>query len=218
MLLGGAAPVYTPDRPGLIWNRRARKYRGSNGRFLSPIQIRNLIDNDIRATKEQMAALFARLQAGELELAEWRLMQARLIKHVHIANYALSKGGFHNLTSADLGRIGAIVKKQYAYLNRFAVFMGQRPEVIGNRNTALRNLMYADAGRITYEAARHEQEVSAGARWARRIPHSSEACPDCAAVQYQWIRIEDFVPIGGYQCNIHCLCTVEYWYGEEPPG
>lgn len=203
---------------GLYWNDKSARYIGSNGRFLSPLQVRSIIDEDIEAARLELEATALRLQRGELSVDQWRLETARQIKRLHIANYCAARGGTQGLTKRDFGRMGARIKRQYKYLNRFAVQISRRPELIQQRRFVSRVGSYAQAGRETFEAIRAREEVRRGAVWARRVLHATESCAGCLAVAGRWMLVADMPPIGSLQCNIHCKCTIEYAYTADKPG
>jgi hypothetical protein len=203
---------------GLFTNSRGQ-YIDARGRFVGARQIRDIIDRDIDATSERLQSLAAQLREGRISIDYWANAMAVELKHLHLANLAAAKGGVKNLTQADYGRVGRILRKQYEYLNRFATLVSSNPAYVQTPEFMRRVGFYAQAARTTYEVVRHKEEIARGAKWARRVLHSAEHCMGCVAAAAQgWIPVEQMVPIGGFECNVHCHCTIEYSYEVEKPA
>ncbi|MBW3636063.1 MAG: hypothetical protein KY445_06305 [Armatimonadetes bacterium] len=72
----------------LVYDKRAARYRAPSGRFLDPRTVRLTVEADIDATKARMESHASRVQSGQLDVREWRDLQAREVKHLHLANVA----------------------------------------------------------------------------------------------------------------------------------
>jgi hypothetical protein len=100
---------------------------------------------------EQAAALAADLAGGKLTLNEWLLQMRKIIKEAYIAEYSLAVGGIGNLTQSDYGRIGAMLKKQYQYLQNFAEDIAKGN--LSQAQIAYRAKMYIDSSTQAFERA-----------------------------------------------------------------
>lgn len=203
---------------GLFTNSKGQ-YIDALGRFVGAQMIRSIIDSDIDMTGERLASLAAQLRAGNISVEDWANAMAIELKHLHLANLAAAKGGVKNLTQSDYGRVGRILRKQYEYLNNFATLLSNNRAYIQTPEFMRRVGFYAQAARTTYETVKLKEEIARGAKWARRVLHNAEHCTGCVRGWLQgWIPASQMVPIGGYECNIHCHCTIEYSYEIERPS
>lgn len=102
-----------------------RRYRGRAGtsvagKFIGPAKLAELRDTFIQGQMGQVDLLAQRLADGELTLQQWVNQVRGHIKTVYLAEYMLGKGGKNNMTQSDYGRLGAMLKSQYGFLNDFA--------------------------------------------------------------------------------------------------
>jgi len=64
--------------------------------------------------------LTERLYDKEITIQQWQRQFRESLKDQYIAQYIAAKGGRDNMTQADWGRLGGLLKKQYEYHNGFA--------------------------------------------------------------------------------------------------
>lgn len=195
------------------WERNTRRYRGSDGRFVSVADVRGRIDDAIQASARRMGELSGRLQARSITVAEWQRGMRDAVRDMHLCSAAAARGGWHQMSMADYGRVGGRLRQQYVYLNRFARQLQTGEQPMDGR-FATRAGMYAQAARGTYEETRREGEQAAGMREERRVLHAFESCPDCMAYASSgWAPIGTLPAIGDSVCLTNCLCTFEYRAG-----
>jgi len=97
-----------------------RKLRGTKTESIqrtSPARRDRLTNRVIEAggTDGLVADLFAR----RIDHQQWTLQARQQIKDQFIAQYLLGRGGRAAMTQADWGRLGAMLKTQYGFLQRF---------------------------------------------------------------------------------------------------
>jgi len=115
------------------WNAKAKRYKNSDtGKFLSNKRARQYVDESIAASgnvTETMAAM-VRGDPPKMSPQTWRQAMRREIKDEYLRQYLLGRGGVGQMTPADWGSIGGMLKKQYTYLDRFGhqVDLGQLSE------------------------------------------------------------------------------------------
>ncbi len=79
----------------LRWNKAAQRYIGPKGRFISPRQIRAIVDADIENRGLRMVATARRLQTQGIDwLATFEVQFKAEIKALHLTNAAAAVGGF----------------------------------------------------------------------------------------------------------------------------
>lgn len=101
------------------WDQGARRYRDGSGRFLAQETVLAYRDKALAATERGIAQLVDDLDAGRITAQGFRDGMRRQIKLSYGAEYVYGRGGFRNMTPRDWGILGADVKRQYKYLDRF---------------------------------------------------------------------------------------------------
>jgi hypothetical protein len=71
-------------------------------------------------TADPAKALAEALRGRQVSLADWEVGMRRVVKNTHLNAIALERGGWANMTPADYGRAGQIIREQYGYLKGFA--------------------------------------------------------------------------------------------------
>lgn len=98
-----------------------KRYRDRNtGRFLLPERIIRVRDQYQTARQQIGVDLSNRMGAGDITIQRWVSDMRQSVKETYIAEYMLARGGRHNMTQADYGRLGNMLRNQYGYLDNFA--------------------------------------------------------------------------------------------------
>lgn len=162
------------------------------------------------AAIDDMAGLVAN---GQLSADAWYGLMQEEIKQEVIVQYILGHGGMvDDMTHADWGRIGAIVKDQYKYLKGF------RDDIIAGNLTegqiSSRAGMYINSAREAFNNARGRVMADAGndeEKWV--LGNNEDHCIDC-----QDNADQDWQPIGTFPdpgsgstvCLTNCGCALIY--------
>lgn len=194
------------------WNPNAARYRDpTTGRFISRDAVRLEVDRIISASQRRVLAASEQLNIGEIDLAQWDTVMRQEIKRAHLGSAALLRGGWAQMTPADYGRVGAAVKKQYQYLERFIEDIRS-----GNANTRGGHLfnrarMYPASARIAFHEQQTVQLEALGYTEERNVLHPAEHCAECVDASARgWVPIGTNVPIGQRQCKGNDKCSMRY--------
>lgn len=192
------------------WNARAGRYLDTRtGRFVSWQTIRRELDDALEATKRRMVSAGEQLRAGSISLEDWFVATRRLVKQVHLYSAAAAKGGWAQLSQADYGRVGAIVRDQYEFLLRFAEQIATQTPLDGRFLARVK--LYADAGRATFHRTEREEMAVRQFTEERSMLHPADHCGGCVAeAAKDWQPIGSITPIGERECKGNCRCTMEY--------
>ncbi len=136
------------------WEPGTHRYRDtSTGRFLGRDAMLGLRDQFIERQKEQTTEIATRLTEGRTDINGWLTDMREAVKDSFVNEYILAHGGRNTMTPADWGRVGAMVKEQYGYLQHFAedVQQGMSEAQIANRSK-----MYIDAATQAFERGKAE--------------------------------------------------------------
>lgn len=197
--------------PDYQWDGDARRFRAQNGRFVPESTVRQELDGYITSKADRMAALSTQLQGGSLDLAAWQEQMLREIKALHVNASELAHGGRAQMSQADFGRVGRVLRDQYEFLRSWSndIASGAAPN---DGRLPARSRLYAEAARSTFESVRARDQRAAGVRFERNVLHASESCSGCRAENARgWVEIGSLVPIGSRSpCRVNCRCTVTY--------
>ena len=106
------------------------------------------------ATADHLAPLAASLSEGTTTLPAWQAAMRSNIKSLYIDQYMIGRGGRGMMTQQDWGRVGAMLKDQYGYLDNYARDLSgmdvlEREAYIRNRSQ-----LYANASNEAFERGR----------------------------------------------------------------
>lgn len=196
-------PKIKSQRLPLVWDSKANRYRDQQGRFVARTTIteaRNRIVND---TQQKLRAISQQFLDGKISLAEWQTSFKDIIKAAHTLAAGIAMGGKANMTAADWGRVGQMIRVQYEALNRFALQIEA-----GKKLSMGRVDHYAASIRSTFlNAERLRQPQFAVARWVRT---KRESCEDCREQERRGVQLLSTFPrIGTLRCRHRCGCYLD---------
>lgn len=193
----------------LRWSERAGRFIDARGRFISAANVRGWLDGALEREGRQMQRLAEQLRAREIDLISWELAMRRSVKNVQIYSATLAKGGRAQLTSADLGRIGAATREQYEFLSRLAQAVEDGLPLDGRFMNRIR--LYAQSGRGVYHRTERREMERRGFDEERSVLHPADHCDLCVSeASSGWRPIGQMIPIGQRTCKSNDRCTVEY--------
>lgn len=193
------------------WDPRVGQYINSAGRFVSRSQVRAVIDKILDQEARNARDLALGLRNGDISLEAWRASMRDVIKNVHLMDAAAAKGGWAQLTADDFGRVGAIVKKEYMFLENFSRGIASGRIPLDGR-VVVRAQMYAQAGRDTYHQVQRATMTKAGFRFERNVLHAADHCGGCLGETARGIvKIGQLIPIGRRDCLRNCRCTLDFF-------
>lgn len=210
-------PNIQPDPllPDYRWNQAAGRYIGPNGRFLSQQTIRGELDKAIDNVTDRLVSLSRDFRTGAIDGRTWQVESMRLIKQTHLLGAAMEKGGWNQLTQSDFGRVGQIVRGEYAYFNNLVKQLESGEQRLdGTLDSRMR--LYGQAGRGTYHKFETESRFIQGYDEERRILNGRDNCktskrPGCKEeAAKMWVPIGTGTPIGSCTCLSNCRCGKSY--------
>ena len=161
--------------------------------------ITNLIEIRKAMFIDEVDAVVERMYVGEISIGQWEEQMRALIRELHASIAAIGKGGWDQMTFADWGRIGPIVKEQYRYLHAFAEKIALDRDSISLAAIKARAHMYGNAGEFS------AIKIQAGDVFSKKLPWlpkdgSSECLVNCMCM---WsLRVIDTVKRGGRTYNL----------------
>ena len=211
-------PNIQPDPllPEYRYNAAAGRYIGPNGQFVSQIIIRGELDKALDNVTDRLVSLSRDFRTGAIDGRTWQIESMKLIKQTHLIGGALEKGGWANMTQSDFGRIGQIVRGEYAYFNNLiAQLESGQQKLNGSLDTRMR--LYGQAGRDTYHVFETESRIIQGYDEERRILNGRDNCKTSKdrtgckeEAAKMWVPIGTGTPIGSCTCLSFCRCGKSY--------
>lgn len=187
------------------FNPVANRYIAPNGQFVSWMTVRGEMNHLVRQSEQKIVDLTADLRNGTISVGTWQREMAEELKYLHMSSYALQKGGWHQMTPADYGRVGGLLQYEYKKLTLFAAQMSERGRVTGGDTARARQ--YARAARHTYFLALRLELEARGFDQEKSVLSPVDNCPGCIEQSRQgWQRIGDMTPIGERDCLRNCQC------------
>lgn len=186
------------------------RYRDtSTGRYVQGATVRRELDRYLD-TADPAKALAEALRGRQVSLADWEVAMRRHVKNVNLNAIALERGGWSNLTPSDFGRVGQIVREQYAYLKGFAADIASgKQRLDGTLGT--RAKLYSQAARTSLYKSK-AANMSGGVTHQRSIRSARDSCRQCLDLDRKVFRIDDpSFPLPGQRiCRANCQCHLEY--------
>jgi hypothetical protein len=198
-----------PDRGGFTWDALSGRYKDARGRYVTHAQVRAWLDAALDNASERMASLSRQLQARQIDLVTWQVRMAREVKNVQLYSTAAAKGGWAQLSLADLGRVGQSVRVQLEYLNDFAREIRSGKQALSG--ILGRTRLYAQSGRPTYHRTERAEMQVRGYDQERSVRYAGDSCAGCVReAAREWVPIGTLVPVGFRDCKSNDRCSVQY--------
>lgn len=195
--------------PKLTWIASAGRFQRADGRFVPESVVRAELDRSLMASQQRIRMLGDDLRSGRISLEGWRVQFKAEIKNAHLRGAALAKGGWERMGPADFGRVGQIVRGEYAHLEAWVGAIRDGAPLDGRLTT--RGNLYAQAGRGTFHKVQEQEMLQRGVQLERSILHPADHCDQCIAEAAAGFRpIGQMVPIGERTCGRSCRCSIQY--------
>jgi len=199
-----------------IWNAGLQRYTYSNGRAVPVATLHDLIERIELNAGPKIRRASEKLIKGQIDVVQWENLMRQSIKDAHVLAGVTARGGWQQMTFADWGYTGSLVKKQYRYLDRFADDI-----ITGRQALDGRLLVRADAFAKTayhdFEDMRRRIAQQSGLfNEERRILGGIDPCVDCDSYHAEgWRPIASLPPIGESKCIFNCRCHFEYRFNAD---
>ncbi|HEX8556677.1 MAG TPA: hypothetical protein VF668_01170 [Pyrinomonadaceae bacterium] len=206
-------------KPLFFWDTSSARYRRTdNGHYVRRLDVGRLFTEFIRGGEARAAALADRLVARDISLHEWQQALRDEMRHAHTVAAVTAMGGWEQMTPRDWGRLGALTRDQYGYLNVAAGELGSGARALNGR-VRVSSRRYVRAARSTYYNTQHRMLVERaaalpGVLLARRVYGASitgEKCDGCQREHNRfWQAAETIAYIGSQECGGNCNCYLIY--------
>jgi hypothetical protein len=198
------------------WDKSVGRYRGSDGRFIAKSTIDSFISKSLEASHNISDTLSQFVSDGLINVDDWNKSFREEIKGEYIRQYLTGRGGLEQMTQADWGSVGGMLKEQYSYLEGFSQDIAS-----GNLSEAqieARSQMYINSAREAFERAKERVVADLGFDMVNWVLNPNlENCDDCVAFANMGTVPVDEDPYNGAypgsgdtQCLTNCGCELQY--------
>lgn len=199
----------TARRGGFTYDERTGRYRTTSGRFVPQTAVRRALERRVEAAGRDMQRLAEQLRSGQITTTAWRERMRIAMRDTHLFSSAVVRGGWQQMTPADFGRVGARMKEQLRFLDKFAAQIDAGLPLDGRFNR--RAQLYALAARQTAHRTETTVAQTRGFDEERNILQAGESCEgngSCVAESARgWVPVGTLIPIGGRLCLGRCRCV-----------
>jgi hypothetical protein len=201
--------------PQFKWSEAAGRYRAANGRFVPRADVRAVLLEVNRKNALEAKALAQQLRDRSISIADWQRAMAVLIRNSHLAAAAAARGGWDQLTPADLGRVGQIVRVEFEFLEKRAQAIVAGTQRMDGSILDIAG-QYPRGGYETYFVFNRIEKKKRGFTQAQNIQTSRESCEGCQTETDKGrVDIEGLIPPGRRApCHHHCECYELYFNTE----
>lgn len=198
------------------WDPGAKRYRDTEtGRFMPRGTVLDYVQESINGTSVATDLLAQYVADGTTSPADFTDLFREEIKGEYIRQYLLGRGGREQMTQADWGSIGGMLKEQYSHLPDFqaALESGELSEA----QIAARAQMYVRSSREAYERAHERNAEDLGLSEEKWVLGEAEHCEDCleyAGMDWQPVGTFPTPGDGSTRCKTNCQCH-KLWRNPE---
>lgn len=194
------------------YSKANAEYRHANGKPVRPQTINEWVKATIENAQASVRADTQAMADRKLSIDKWR---DRMREHIRAGHRNMSKLAYGpKLSAKELGRLGAIVKAQYRYLDKFAAGLKAR-SIPRSAATANRAALYIRAMWATFQNELKRAKLDAGFTTCINVlDDEADSCTECPDLTDKGeIAIADMPNVGTRKCALGCRCSIEYFRG-----
>lgn len=192
------------------YSKTNAEYLHGNGKPVRAQVINQWVKDAIENAQASVRDDTQKLVDRKLSVDKWREKMREHVRAGHRNMAMLAYGP--KLNAKELGRLGAIVKAQYKYLDKFAAGLKDR-SIARNGAAVNRAALYIKAMWATYQNELKRAKLDAGyATCLNVLDDEADSCKECPELTDKGeVPIADMPNIGTRECSIGCRCSIEYF-------
>ena len=205
------------DPPGRFrWDEENQRYLRANG---SAVRLATLQDLILRVETNlipRSRATAQQLIDGTISVNEWYSSMRSMVKDGHVLSAALARGGWNQMNWSDWGYTGSMAKRQYKFLDRFAMQL-ETGQVPLDGRVLVRSQAYMKTAYFSFEEMRRRLAGQLGLyNEETRILGGTDPCDDCLDYAGQgWQPLGTLARLGDSQCVFNCRCSFEFRFNTD---
>lgn len=193
------------------FNAKAGRYRDAKSkRFISWRKVESLARKETLRTEKKLTKLYQAYKAGDLDQFQFESQFQQTLKEAYIVQSALGKGGVEQLNKSDYGKLGNLLKEQYARIERMSE--GIRTETISDKQIQQRIRLYSQSSLGGFYRSHTDLRDLLGYEGWRFLNPMAKHCQSCIRHQTNgYVSASEIVPIGVQcECRLNCKCRIEW--------
>jgi hypothetical protein len=204
-----------PNGSPYRWRASAGRYVDPlTGRFVAQTTVRRWLDDALAAEQRRMQRAARAYRASAQTLSELDAFERAMregIKNTHLMAAMSANGGAAQMTAADYGRVGRIVRFHYEKLEAWMQRIADGTAPLDGRFVVYAAL-YAGAARGTHYTFAGRVAATAGMTWEENLLGATDqSCAECLTqTDMGQVPIGTLVPVGQRTCLGNCECTIVY--------
>lgn len=200
------------------FNTKANRYINDKGQFVSEKFVLENLDAHRLTIRQKLNDILNNYEStNQASLENVLPVIANEIRHTHIVNYIVGKGGINNIKPEDIDTLNKELTKELVLAwgengNSYGleeVFNQHENGLITYPQLKARVLSYLKGTRKTYYLSRSSLNQLG---YAQRFLNGTDNCDDCIRYAALGIVRKESLPLPGYSCvcGHNCNCTLEY--------
>lgn len=202
------------------WDLNTLRYRDTQtGRYVEPSRVFESYQRAVRTTQARLGRLAERWQMNLVTDEQFVAKFRQELKSLHVAGAILANGGLAQMTPQRWGEVGANLKKEFGYLDRFVTKV-QAGEIPKDSNRIIsRSRSYTANARLTFWNTVMDRYAESGmiVNVMRKLgPVKTEHCTGCVGAANIWYTLKDCPQIGVFSCMWFCQCKLVFSRKAQP--
>jgi hypothetical protein len=193
------------------FNALAGRYRDAKTkRFISWSQVERVARQETSRTEKKLAGLYRDYQSGNLDQYQFESQFQQTLKESYIVQSALGKGGIEQLNKSDYGKLGNLLKEQYARVERMSE--GIRTGEISEKQVQQRIRGYSQGTLGGFYSTHTDLRELLGYEGMRFLNPFAKHCASCIRHQTDgYVDAKEIIPIGTQcECRLNCRCGIKW--------
>lgn len=197
--------------PGFAYDPRGRgaKYVDlATGRYVGSGQIEDLLRGFVKGSETRLELYGMQYANGQLSGREFYELMSREVKVVTNANTALARGGWGQVSQADWGRNGYLMRSEYERIRQLVA--DKEAGLITNAQLIQRSGLYANTAYGRYWEIETEQRAAQGFQGEQvKTVGDDRVCPECLGAEARGVQ-----PLGTFTVPLHPGCRCDKTFTE----
>lgn len=194
----------------IVYDRRVGQFR-QNGRFVSRVDVLQVVDRDVQRTTVQLQGLTRLLSSGKITLPDWQERMADTLKQSHLRMAMMGAGGKAQMTQQQYGYVGARLYKEYQAIDQFAQDLAASK--LTEKQALARTALYARTTALSFHQAEKVTKIRDGFEGRRDLDALAQHCLPCIghSTNGLFVPAAEIVPTGtDCLCHGYCRCRITW--------
>ncbi len=194
----------------IVYDRRVGQFR-QNGRFVSRVDVLQVVDRETQRTTVQLQGLTRLVSSGKITLPEWQERMADTLKQSHLQMAMMGAGGKVQMTQQQYGYVGSRLYKEYQAIDQFALDLATGK--LTEKQALARTALYARTTALSFHQAEKATKIRDSFEGRRDLDAAAQHCLPCIghSTKGLFVPADQIVPTGtDCLCHGYCRCRITW--------